>query len=861
MTGFLHEPVHGGNILYLVEQTGLDAEALVDFSANINPLGPPEWLRPVLSVAVSRLVHYPDRENTRLVEAAARRYGVAPEEVVAGNGSTELIRFLPQACQAKRVVVLNPCYSDYAHAARLAGLSVVGVALSPERDYAVDFEALEAVLRPGDLVFLGRPNNPTGSVFDAESLRNLAARRPETFFAVDEAFADFVAGLERCTERRPHNVAVLLSLTKFYALPGLRLGCAVMDRELAGRLRGLIPTWSVNTLAQEVGCQALLDTDYADRTCRFVMMQRENLEGELRGIPGLTVFPGQANFLLIRIERKDLNSRHLTEKFLKQGIAVRDCSSFEGLEDRHIRVAVRGEEENARLVEALRMALGSAEKRCVSRRRTPCLMIQGTASNAGKSVLTAAFCRILLQDGVKVAPFKAQNMSLNSFVTLDGGEMGRAQVVQAAACRLDPDVRMNPVLLKPNSDTGSQVIVNGKPVGNMNVGEYVRYKPEAFEAVKRAYDSLASEHEAVVLEGAGSPGEVNLKRHDIVNMGMARYAGAPVLLAGDIDRGGVFASFVGTMEVLAEWERRLVKGFLVNRFRGQASLLQDAFDYVERHTGLPTLGVVPYLNHLNLPQEDSVEFKSGALDGGIPEGEHVEVAVLDLPHISNFTDFDPLRLEPDVRVRVVRRGDVLGNPDAVILPGSKNVTGDLVYLRAQGLDRAIVQLARQGECEVVGICGGLQILGRSITDPSAIESSGGSVAGVGLLNVETELAVEKTLKQVWGTHVDSGLEVRGYEIHHGRTAFVREKPCIRTCEGDVIGAQSGDGLVWGTYLHGVFDSDAFRRWFLDGLRRRKGLPPLGGGRVSYDLEPALDRLATVVRDSVRMDEIYRIMGL
>ncbi len=353
-------------------------------------------------------------------------------------------------------------------------------------------------------------------------------------------------------------------------------------------------------------------------------------------------------------------------------------------------------------------------------------MIQGTSSNAGKSILTAALCRILFQNGVRVAPFKAQNMSLNSFVTRQGGEMGRAQVVQAQACRLEPDVRMNPVLLKPNSDTGSQVLVRGKPVGNMGVDEYVQFKPRAFAAACECYDSLAAEFDAMLLEGAGSPGEVNLKSHDIVNMRMAEHAGAPVLVVGDIDRGGVFASFVGTLAVLDDWERRLVAGWIVNRFRGDAGLLQPALDYMLRRTGRPVLGVVPYLASLGIPQEDSVEFKSGQLDAdhagqhgngqGI-NGDAVEIAVIDLPHISNFTDLDAFRGESDVRLQIVRTPADLRQPDAVLIPGSKNTLADLGYLRHSGLAGRIDQLARAGQTEVVGICGGFQMLGAKSAIP------------------------------------------------------------------------------------------------------------------------------------------------
>jgi cobyric acid synthase CobQ len=450
-------------------------------------------------------------------------------------------------------------------------------------------------------------------------------------------------------------------------------------------------------------------------------------------------------------------------------------------------------------------------------------------------------------------------MSLNSFVTRDGLEMGRAQVVQAQAARLDPDVRMNPVLLKPNSDTGSQVIIGGRPVGNMDVLTYLRYKEKARQAARASYDSLAADYDVILLEGAGSPGEVNLKRHDIVNMGMARYARAPVLLVGDIDRGGVYASFVGTMEVLNEWERALVAGFVVNRFRGQASLLQSAHDYVAAHTGKEVLGVVPYLKNLGLPEEDSVSFKEGLFAADRPTDEHVEIAVISLPHISNFTDIEPLVAEPDVWLRVVERAEDLGDPQAIILPGSKNVIHDLAALRSCGLADAIRRKAEEG-CEIVGICGGYQMLGDSIEDPLAIESNQDTIAGLGLLAMTTVLAADKKLTRQSGVHRESGQPVHGYEIHHGRSQTDLPSTLAFT-DGAGCGAQDATGRIWGSYLHGIFDSDSFRRWFINRLRQRKGLMPLPGIPAPYDLEPAFDRLAATVRESVDMNRVYQLLGL
>jgi cobyric acid synthase CobQ len=486
-------------------------------------------------------------------------------------------------------------------------------------------------------------------------------------------------------------------------------------------------------------------------------------------------------------------------------------------------------------------------------------MFQGTCSNAGKSILTAALCRIFLQDGLSVAPFKAQNMSLNSFVTRHGEEMGRAQVVQAQAARLDPDVRMNPVLLKPSSDTGSQVIVMGKPVANMSVGDYLRYKPEVFGQVHKAYDSLASEHQVMVLEGAGSPAEVNLKHHDIVNMPMARYADAKVLLVGDIDRGGIFASFVGTMEILDEWERDLLAGFVVNRFRGQKSLLDDALTYMEEKTGKPVLGVIDYLQNLGLPEEDSVSFKAGLFDSHYSEDAELDLVLIDLPHISNFTDFEPFIAEPDVNIRLVRTAEELGNPHAILLPGSKNVMVDSRFLHESGLAGEIVNKAGQ-DVPVVGICGGFQLLGKTIADPHHIESQGETAEGLCLLPFDTVLEQEKTLTLKTGTHRASGCAIRGYEIHHGISTGADESLLQFSTGGDA-GVCSANGQVWGSYLHGIFDSDPFRRWFINGIRQKQGLAPLEQVQAGYDLEPAFDRLADAVRDQLDMAQIYTILGL
>lgn len=841
---------HGGNLRMLAQTTGMMERDLLDFSANVNPLGPPEWLRPSISSQISSLRHYPDPECACLLETIAKHYSVDLDEVIAGNGSSEILYLIPRLF-GKSAIIPVPSYADYKRACVLAGKSVTPFPLHENEGFVLNPEKLETMIQGDDLVFIGQPNNPTGTICDAEAIRQLARRHTSTIFLIDEAFADFVNGLDRLIRNRPANVIVLLSLTKNYAIAGLRLGCAIADSSIIKQLRGLQLPWSVNTLAQAVGVAALKDLDYLKRTREYVDQQRALLSQEIQKLGSYTVYPGRANFLLVRIDSPDADASSLAHKLLEKGIAIRTCTNFEGLDKRFFRIAVRTEPENLRLLEALgRRSLPTLK------RKKPALMFQGTSSNAGKSILTAALCRILLQDGYRVAPFKSQNMSLNSFVTRSGGEMGRAQVVQAQACHIEPDVRMNPILLKPSSDVGAQVIVCGKPIGHMSVDEYIHFKPQAFHAAQEAFDSLAEDHDVIVLEGAGSPAEVNLKSHDIVNMAMARYAQAPVLLVGDIDRGGVFASFVGTMEVMEEWERELIAGFVVNRFRGEASLLKDALEYTERHTGKPVYGVVPYLTKLGLPEEDSVTFKSATFSEDAPSLPGVEIALIDLPHISNFTDFDALRGEPDVHLRVVRSADELGSPDAIILPGSKNVLADLACLRQNGLDQAILRQAPKAE--IVGVCGGYQMLGERIEDSAAIESNYKTMFGLGLLKLSTSMAAEKTLVHVTATHT-SGLKLQGYEIHHGQSDGADLPPLVVRSDGAVIGA--GYEHVWGTYLHGLFDADEFRRWFIDRLRRRRGLEPLGRVCAPYDLEPALDRLAETVRNNIRMDSVYRLLGL
>ncbi|WP_277752591.1 cobyric acid synthase [Pseudodesulfovibrio senegalensis] len=858
---------HGGNLTKMAEQAGCAADEILDFSASMNPLGPPEWLGSEVGRALNEVTHYPDPDCTDLIMAACEAYKVWPAQVLPGNGASELLQAVVGLGGYRRAVIPSPTYVDYERLCALHRLETEHLPLKLENGFQVDFVKLGSMLTTPSLVFLCQPNNPTGQAFDPADLREVAAMFPQSRFIVDESYAEFMQGHpDRLVKNRPSNVITIISLTKFFSIPGLRLGLAFADPETILRMKNRLPAWSVNAMAQRVGARALRDTDYAERTREQTRLLRNSLASALRELPGIQVFPSNANFLLCKMDRLGMDALPLYEKLLKDKVAIRLCGNFEGLDNQWFRIAVRGEDDNDRLVRALRRATGVSRGPVVKRnRRTPAIMLQGTCSNAGKSVLAAALCRILLQDGFRVAPFKAQNMSLNSYVTADGAEMGRAQVTQAAACRLGPDVRMNPVLLKPGSDVGSQIIVMGRPVGNMSVREYVQFKPRAWEAVKTAYDSLANEHEVMVLEGAGSPAEINLKHHDIVNMAMARHADASVILAGDIDRGGVFASLVGTMNLLTPAERKRVLGFAINRFRGDASLLDPALSFTFQNTGKPVLGVVPYIHNLGLPEEDSVSFKDGFRPDEkdkLPPDQCVDIAVIDLPRISNFNDIDPLYAEPDVHVRIVDSALELGTPDAVIIPGSKSTVPDMKALKGMGMAAAIRSLAQNGTTRIIGICGGFQMLGERVDDPFGLESDCIRQEGFGLLPVQTELTQDKTLKRTVGVHCKSSMRVHGYEIHHGETRPLSSelRVALRDREDQPLGFGLPDGRVWGTYLHGLFDSDDFRRWFVDQLRMDKGLEPLEHVQTTFNIEAGLDHLASVVRESLDMDQIYNALG-
>lgn len=497
------------------------------------------------------------------------------------------------------------------------------------------------------------------------------------------------------------------------------------------------------------------------------------------------------------------------------------------------------------------------------------IMIQGTASSVGKSILVTALCRILKQDGFRVCPYKSQNMSLNSYITLDGKEMGRAQVLQAYAAGLEPEVYMNPILLKPSADKKCQVIVKGKIYCNCSAMEYHNMKLDFAKMLKEDFGELEKKFDVIVIEGAGSPAEINLRDRDIVNMGLAEMVDAPVLLVGDIDKGGVFASLAGTMLLLEDQEKKRVKGTIINKFRGDLDILKPGLTMIEDIIHVPCIGVVPYFR-LALEDED------GAIEFNTKVTDKIDIAVIKLPHISNFTDLDALKIEQDVSVRFISKTEDFGTPDLIIIPGSKNTIEDLLALRKSGIEKLIKEYSENGM--IIGLCGGFQMLGKTIKDPYETETLVAETTGMGLLNIETIFEQEKVTKRVEGTirHFTSEnilkdkmiMPVYGYEIHMGICNYGEgSNPLIQINKknGEEVGYEDGGindkGNIIGTYIHGIFDGVLFREYLVNLLRKKKGIAFKTSKIYENEREIELDKLADLVRNNLNMGMIYEMMGL
>lgn len=889
--------VHGGDIY--------SQKVKMDYSANINPLGMPEGVKQALLSCVEKETVcsvYPDSACRELRSALSAFYGLTTDWFICGNGAADLIFALTAALKPSRVLLPAPSFLEYRQAIEAVGGRTDTFYLKKEEDFALsvpDFidvlKKAEGERKPYDLLFLCNPNNPTGIPVKREEVCALAeeCEKTGTFLVVDECFCEFLEQESSYSvlsdlERFPH-VLVLRAFTKIYAMAGLRLGYAICkNTSLLKEMNSLRQSWPVSGLAQQAGIAALKETEYVKKTRKLIKEAREKLKKGLENL-GFLVYPSQANYLFFedrnetRAETETSARGWLYEALLEKGVLIRSCSNYPGLTKAYYRICVKTEEENEQFLKVVEQVL--QEKRV---HQAKPIMIQGTMSNAGKSLLAAALCRIFVQDGYRTAPFKSQNMALNSYITEDGKEMGRAQVVQAEAAKILPASDMNPVLLKPTTDVGSQVIVNGVSIGNMKAKDYFAFKKKLWPEIMAAYERLSKKFEAIVIEGAGSPAEINLKSDDIVNMGLAKQTDAPVLLVGDIDRGGVFAQLYGTVSLLEPEERARVKGLIINKFRGDVSILEPGLKQLEELCQIPVLGVVPYVN-VDIEDEDSLsekleEKKNPAL---------IDLAVIRFPRISNFTDMDVFSRIPGVSVRYVSKVSELKAPDLIILPGTKNTISDLLWMRQNGLEAAVLKLADR-QVPVWGICGGFQMMGEVLSDENGEESeTGRTVQGMGLLPLATQFESEKVRVQTEGAFGEmdgifseiSGKRLRGYEIHMGRTVIHRENGAMDTarvvpwraepeiCRPLCFLLENGEkqakkdgwnrGNLYGSYVHGVFDEEGIAETMIQALAEKKGisLEELTLSDYRSYKERQYDLLADTVRNSLDMDAIYEIMGL
>lgn len=880
---------HGGDFYRWQKETGICQDDILDFSVNVRPDGMPDFLKASILKNINNLSAYPDPQAEELKECCAKQYGFAPENFVFGNGSNELFYALAQVLYEEKyqhAYILEPAFSEYRFSFEKAHIKTHNLltVLSPkiqkencklnsetiiaeQKKLTQEIQNVIQNVPAQSIVALANPANPSGFLIKNKELMTIITQKQDCIFVIDEAFIEYTdeKSLLQTLPQLPANIVIIRSLTKFYALAGIRLGYLACHEELAKKIQAKLPAWNVNSLAQSLAKTLFTEHEQREQDYRKTKQQNEerkaDLYQKLSKIEGITLYASWANYILFSV---GCGCPHFWQDLLtKHHISIRNCDNYNGLEDKNFyRAAVRFPKDHAKLCAAMQSILHNTP--FSHKKKKTALMLLGSSSNAGKSILTAGFCRIFTEDGYTVRPFKAQNMSLNSGVTLQGEEMGRAQIVQAKACKVEPDSKMNPILLKPQTDTGSQIIVRGKAIGTALARDYYKKKNELWEIVTKSYDELAEEADIMVLEGAGSPAEINLKENDIVNLKMAEYAGASTLLVGDIDRGGVYASFLGTWQTFTKQEEKLFTGFLVNRFRGDSSLLAPAHEYLEKTTGKKVLGVIPYIKDLNLPEEDMAgslwnRQKIRKQVDYTDKNRELDIAVIMLDKISNHTDFEPLALEKHCLVRPVYSVDDIGTPDLIILPGSKSVVADLEKLKQNSLFEKILALAKTSF--ILGVCGGLQMLGCEILDPQHIESTNPCTTGFNLLPINTTFYAEKQLTLVENIQTPLDCPIYGYEIHHAQSTEIADchnpiTDYFRSENGTIYGYTAKN--IWATYVHGLFDNDIFRLKFINHVRTFKGLPPVPSC-TPYTLENSLNKLADIIRKNVDMDAIYKSM--
>ena len=844
---------HGGDIFSYKESFG--KEPIADFSANISPLGMSFKAKEAISAILQSedaFSRYPDPESRALRAALGKKYGLPSQNIVCGAGAADIIFRIARAFRAEKAIIAEPAFSEYRAALEKCGTREIKSVFALESDGFL-LKTVPDTAETG-IFFVCTPSNPAGAVLSEEFLCELAKKceKTGTILVIDACFCQFDAESDaaiksickKMADECIKNTIILGAFTKFYGLAGLRAGFALCSSEKIAKMIFSEGTpWALSSVAEAAATAALKDFDYEKEVLETVSAEKKYLLEELKKI-GIKKVWGRANFLLFR------SHIELSARLLKRGLMIRDCSDFRGLGAGFFRIAVKNHRENELLVRALKAEI--AEK-------PPCrfIMVQGTMSNAGKSFLVAALCRIFREDGLKVAPFKAQNMALNSAVGADGGELGRAQAMQAEAAGILADSRMNPVLLKPTGAKTSQVIVNGKAIGEMTATEFFRKKQDFMPIVLKNLESLAAENDIIVIEGAGSPAEINLKENDIVNMALAKKIGAGVILVSDIDRGGVFAQLFGTVSLLESDEKALIKALVINKFRGDVSLLASGIEKIENLTGKKVLGIVPMLK-ISLDDEDSLAER---LNTKGKKGAPIKIAVIKLPHISNFTDFAPFERRNDCDLRYFAEKSSLEafSPHFIIIPGTKNTIDDLIFLKNSGIFDSILDFYAKN-IPIAGICGGFQMMGSEICDFEGVESPVSRMeSALGIFGGKTEMKKQKTLSRTRGiTPNFSGFfsciaqkSYSGYEIHSGISDFAKDFPAI------------AEKNAFGTYFHGFFDSDDVSSAIIESICAKFDIKCDENAKIqpySEWKESQYSALSAAVRSALDVNEIYKIAG-
>ncbi len=848
--------LHGGNINAVMNGFGFTIndipKTIYDFSVNLNPLGPSPAVLEYMLTNDCSWAKYPETYSKTAARSLAKAHNILPENIIIGNGATELFGLILQAFKIKKAASLSPTYSGY------------NEACSANRVKHISISNLNSYL--SDAVFIGFPNNPTGHFPNKAEINSNIIKNPSTLFIIDESFIDFTFSSESYINRDiPKNVIIVKSLTKIFSIAGLRLGFAVSTADNIKRIQASQLPWSVNSIAQNIASFLYNDVEYISKTKTKTKELRIKFTADLNKISGIQTFPSETNFILIKSDRTNLQ-----KELLQKGFFIRSCRNIKELDKTYYRLAVKSKKENELLVKALH------QNHLPPPPETKAIMIVGTTSNAGKSLVAAAFCRYFQRKGKRVAPYKAQNMALNSFVTENGGEMGRAQVMQCEAAKIKPHTDMNPVLLKPQGNSISQLIVNGKAIDNITAQKYYNGKTEIRNIAWKAFDRLKKKYNLIIMEGAGSPTEINILKYDFVNMAAAEHANAQTILVADIDRGGVFASIFGTIKLLPQKYQKLFSGIIINKFRGDINLLNPAISQIEKLTGIPVLGVLPYLPNLQIDEEDSLALEEKIFQTNRKNKYCLNVSIIKLPHISNYTDFTPFENHPQIACNYILSSDKLKNSDLIIIPGTKSTCNDMQYLWETGLAEGIIRENSKG-IPVIGICGGYQILGKKIYDPNKVEGDIKEIDGLGLLEIRTNLTLKKELAQVKGYTTkhypfvkrNRKIEFSGYEIHSGRSEYINKSTNqqinklllppltinkrLNKYVEEKTGCISHNKNVFGCYIHGFFDNPLLFNETVNYLAHKKGIEILKVKQINKD--QTYEKLADMLEEHINFSKI------